>query len=47
MSTGRETDLNSPGFVAYYEVGIDHVKTFDCHIEAYLKDKRVKVEYDT
>ncbi|BEJ14620.1 hypothetical protein CspHIS471_0403870 [Cutaneotrichosporon sp. HIS471] len=35
------------GFVAYYEVGIDNVRVFDAHIEAYLPDRRVKVCYDT
>jgi len=33
--------------VAYYEVGIDNVQIFDAHIEVYLRDKRVKVSYDT
>ncbi|CAK9787084.1 NAD(P)-binding protein [Cutaneotrichosporon oleaginosum] len=35
------------GFVAYYEVGIDDVRVFDAHIEAYLHDRRAKVTYDT
>ncbi|KAL1412609.1 hypothetical protein Q8F55_000356 [Vanrija albida] len=36
-----------PGFVAYYEVGIDNVKLFDAHIEVYTTDRRIKVTYDT
>ncbi|BEI83709.1 hypothetical protein CcaverHIS002_0403130 [Cutaneotrichosporon cavernicola] len=39
--------LEYDGFVAYYEVGIDNVRVFDAHIEAYLSDRRVKVSYDT
>jgi hypothetical protein len=34
-------------FVAYYEVGIDNVQTFDAHVEVYTGDKRLKVTYDT
>ncbi|WOO82118.1 Inositol 2-dehydrogenase [Vanrija pseudolonga] len=36
-----------PGFVAYYEVGIDNVKLFDAHIEVYTTSQRIKVTYDT
>lgn len=54
LSAARSADclwiwatLEYDGFVAYYEVGIDNVRVFDAHIEAYLLDRRVKVTYDT
>lgn len=35
------------GVFADAQIGIDEVKLFDCHIEVYLGNSRVRVNFDT
>jgi hypothetical protein len=32
--------------MAYVQLGVDMVKSFDAHIEIFTKDKRIRLDYD-
>ena len=42
-----QATLKYPGYYCTFEMAIDDVPLFDCHIEGYTKDSRIKIQYDS